>query len=163
MWIVNWFLGVGMPLATGGAALAAAVAAYAYIPKIAWLPDIRTPVCAALVALGVGLISYSQGYSSARGDHAVDELRRQANELRASLDQLKGTTDVVANLQSRMSEQAQQAIALAAEQRAQTDDLLQQLQSKPVPVACDWSPGELAGVRSIRIHRPAKRASPTAR
>lgn len=158
MSLVNWLLGVGMPLITGGAALAGALAAYAYIPKIAWLPDVRTPVCAALVAIGVGLISYSQGYASARGDHAVEELREQARNLQASLNEFKGATEAASNLQAAMSEQARKNVELVAQQRAQADDLIQQLQTKPVPAGCDWAPNELRGVQSIRINRAPRGA-----
>lgn len=86
MGFFSWFTGVGVPTAAGSGALIAAAVAYAYLPSVKWLPDIRTPVCVALVALGIWLIAYAQGVSDTRAECNEAGVRAELAAARRDID-----------------------------------------------------------------------------
>jgi hypothetical protein len=157
MGLLDHLTGFWLPLAGALAAFAAAAGSWAYVPVIG------RQLAAAPAALGLVLLGASGGYMVASNDCATAQLRDQADRLKASLESLKGTTEVVAGLHERMSDQARQAVAVAAEQRVQADDLIRKLQAQPMPSGCNWAPNELDGVRSIRIYRERERSGSAAR
>jgi hypothetical protein len=134
-----WFTNIGVPTLSGIACFLVAAAAYAYIPKIPWLPDIRTPVCAALVAGGVWFIAYAEGAKSTNAACQEAAVRAELATVRADLATAKAAADRAREFGDRLA---------AAE--ARNAEVIHELETRPIPDACRLSDDDRRRLLGIR-------------
>jgi hypothetical protein len=136
---ISWLTGIGVPVLLGSAALIAAVAAYAYIPSIKFLPDIRTPVCVALVGVGIWLIAHASGFDAARDACKEASIRAELAQVRADLAHAQEAASQARILGDRLA---------AAE--ARNMEIVNELASRPIPDACRLGGDDIKRLLNIR-------------
>lgn len=126
-----WLLGIGGPSLMGIAALAGGAFVWFRVPVFGRYAGLG------LVALGVGLIAYAQGFSSARGDCQEAALRSELAIARADLDAAMRSARVAQELGEKLN---------AAESRNQ--ELSDEIAS--MPDACFADEPTAGRLRSIK-------------
>lgn len=129
----GWLSGVGLPTIAGAAALASAAYAWFRVPVIGQYLGLS------LCALGVGLISYGQGYANARAACHDASLRTELAQARADLKAAQSAAAQAREMGDRLN---------ATE--ARNHELAHELANRPTTDACRAGDDDIERLRNIR-------------
>jgi hypothetical protein len=150
----SWGAGVATPTLIGLGLVGAAI--YVRLHVTTYLPLMGKYASNMLVVVGVYLVGQGQGFQSASEQHKDRALVAQAEQMKASIDELRSTIIVAQGLQDRVADFSKSQQEFASTQWGQTNGLIQQLQTIPVPPDCAYTPDVRKRLLNIHIRRPAQ-------